>query len=398
MKNKWANEEDLHPYEKFENIKFILFTNSPLKMEQYPKNQSKNSCDIFCKLENILKTGGHFFKISRKTHSFVYDVFDNLPKYIQVLKSESSSEDEILSVVRELLNKEAKTLPSRKELNKLLNDLENLGDLSDYEQFMSNFYFCIEQVPESRLDNLIKRELVILCGESRMYAEFLAGVQNWWQNSHYYLTEHIPFWKAILQDCVTKFSHTSELSLKFTETELDAVKTKITSDGNVWHFVSSCPSLSCLKVEQSLDIKLMIDVDTLKEKYQEILKLWLLGSWFNFLVVVENECISSFSEQLLAELTSTLLSKPQKNIIIISGPDSEIKLQLESRKLVVNVFEDDFNLAQLDLESQNSVLECDVMFQGHNLPLKCLGTTAALQTAVTAANVIEVLSGKLTVG
>ncbi|KAJ9586954.1 hypothetical protein L9F63_019445 [Diploptera punctata] len=197
-KQQWQHNEDLKLCGKFEEAKFVIFTNT--KVNDNLVNESAST-----ELLNVVSTGGKLVCFT--------ELFKNLQNYKQTLNDAVNSNNftvssDLIQIIQHLSNKDIKCQPSSKKLSKLLNDLEYLGDLSSYDEFVKQLFFYTEQVPEKDLDNLIRHEIELVCGTDKMYNTFMTGIQDWWRNSDVYLSNDHQFWQDILQSCVVNVTKT----------------------------------------------------------------------------------------------------------------------------------------------------------------------------------------------
>jgi hypothetical protein len=72
----------------------------------------------------------------------------------------------LFGFVRKVWNSRATTLPGIIELNKFLKELQELGDLSHYKEFLSRFWFLTGQATEQELEEQIKQQIGLACGTS----------------------------------------------------------------------------------------------------------------------------------------------------------------------------------------------------------------------------------------
>jgi hypothetical protein len=231
IKQEWLHNEELKHCGTFENVSFIIYTNSTMSVGEV--NDIVNSY-----WHKILSSGGKCVTFTKE--------------------------------------------------NSLMKQFEGSPD---FKEFLSQLLFFSEQATLDELNELIKGELKILCGTSEVYKMFHDKVQEWWKESECYLTHQEKFWKDILQTYVDNISEQKhkemeELCINFKKDVHDVVRTLLMFT-QVVHITSDSAILSCIKVHHSLQplCHLLVDDRTLQSCQNEVLALW--DRWCDLLVVVE---------------------------------------------------------------------------------------------------------------
>ena len=388
IKRQWKRDRDLQSRGKFDDCLFIVFTNAGLV-----GGVGTNANSI--EMHNAINAGGKCIRFTEEIDKDIYNIFENLARYKLLLAKAVSSEEVedtqgLLEIVQKLYNNNAKQIPSKTELTKLLKDLESFGDLSDYREFFSCLRFYTEQNSEKDFNNLITNEVKYIFGTDEVFDRFMIGAQNWWRNTNLYLTRHIRFWQDILVSCGGNIcKQVADVGLRFSEAECDAVRNRLLSANRISYLRTRCPQLSSLKLLQSLDTKLVVDVSRLETSMKEVLAVWRLGTANNILLVEGwTECGA-----VVAGINDILDRYSDKKVISI------LRVDMDSDEIDMDC-EDLFSLSQLDEESQDRVLACSVLFQGLPVKLKDLADRDTLTQVVTADTVLQLLSGdgELTVG
>ncbi|PSN47946.1 hypothetical protein C0J52_10325 [Blattella germanica] len=387
IKQQWDEDEDLKHCGKFEDSLFVIYTNSVF-VEGL--GSIVNNSDLL----KIVRTGG-------KCICFT-NLLENLTKYKDILCEAIDSNiptfpQKLFQCVKNLGYGNTSTIPSKTVLRRLLCDLETLGDLSEYQQFFSCLFFCSEQAIEEQLDDLIKQEIKMVCGTDIAFSQFIEGMQAWWRHSDTYLTANTQFWQDIIEICAAsiaqkKFEDILKLNVKFRECVCKDFKSKLSHNETVFIIETNCTRLTCLKVLQSLNTKLVVDYDILHNNLTAVLAVWKLGIWGDILIVE-----GGIPRNAFLKLNGLFRMHPQKELIVIL---SKFDVKEMYNQLEIDVFTDSFQLNQLDSESQERALKCQVNFQGFPVSLSMLGNESTLHKAVTADIVIELLTGeqKLKVG
>ncbi|KAJ9591792.1 hypothetical protein L9F63_001609, partial [Diploptera punctata] len=375
IKNVWSYSKDLQVCGRFEDALFGVFTSAELVGSD---NSNVGNSDI----HKHLNAGGKVVEFSKKYQPKVIEMFENLSRWKELLKKRVNNEEmsdttELLRAVQTLMNTKAKDLPAREELVKLLTELESLGDLTDYSEFLSKVFYYTEQARESKLDDFIKDKLKILYGNDDIFDKLIQEAQKWWRESNIYLTVKAEFFQSIIQKCATSITKgMPTLKLKFTEHECNNIKTFLIDNRKII-LRSNCTNLSCMKVLQSLKGCLYVDVCTLQTHLSEVLMVWKFGIYK--VIVIEGEIID---ENILKKLISAL---ENKSVIVVSK-DEDVQMY---QQLNFASFFDSFRLSQLNEASQRELLEQEVIFQGYPAKLNLLVDKDFLENVVTAEIVMK---------
>ncbi|KAJ9590826.1 hypothetical protein L9F63_016157, partial [Diploptera punctata] len=214
IKNKWETNDDLKKSVKFAHAKFVIFTN--IAVDEYLINDA-DTADL-----SIVNTGGKLLCMT--------ELCGNLPRYKAILSASVSSgnvfgSSELWEVVHKLYNKQARVLPNKNQLEKILTNLVYLGDLTPYQEFVPQLFLCTKQSDELNLDNLIKQEI----HSDKLYEQFMKAVTNWWRTSENYLTRDWKEWTDMFEICRTSIIKPNPLiDFKFSLEHYDPIREKIT--------------------------------------------------------------------------------------------------------------------------------------------------------------------------
>ncbi|KAJ9580522.1 hypothetical protein L9F63_024288, partial [Diploptera punctata] len=378
IKKQWKKEKDLQNCGRFEDCLFVVFTNAGLV-------EGVGSDVGSTEMPDVINTEGKCICFTEDIDRDIYKVFNNLPQYKHILTEVINCEEitdspELLEIIQKLYNNNAKQVPSKSELSKLLKDLQSLGDLSHYQEFLSNMRFFTEQKSEKDMNSLIRNEIMNLCGTDAVLDKFMLGMQNWWKNTNLYLTESTNFWQEILMSCASKIcKQIVDLGVKFSENECECMRAKLSSGSRIMHLKTSCMQLSITKILQSLNTKLLVDVSTLQTHLNEVLAVWRAGTLGDLLVVDG----SADSENILQGINDVLDVYLNKRLVFVIQTDTE--------------HDDNFNLYQFDQETQDKILDSKVTFQGSSVNLWDLADRVTLSEGITADIVMRLLSDPGTV-
>ncbi|KAJ4426015.1 hypothetical protein ANN_27642 [Periplaneta americana] len=111
--------------------------------------------------------------------------------------------------------------------------------------------------------------------------------------------------------------------------------------------VQNSNALTCLKVHQSVDKKILVDANVLEDRMSEVLALW--GRWPGCDVLVIDGWAGTI-EKVVANLGS------EKTFVVINDNEKVSELKALSYK-------DEFHFRQLNEESKEQVLDCKISFQ-----------------------------------
>ncbi|KAJ9597347.1 hypothetical protein L9F63_011787 [Diploptera punctata] len=378
IKQRWAAEEDLQRCGQFNDCLFVMYTNASL-VGSGDNNVGSNE------MLDLVNTGGKLIQFTEMQHPDIYQFFRDLPRYKQLLSEAVSADQlvelpELLQVVQKLHNKQDKCVPEKEVLNELLKVLESLGDLSNYSDFLCQLRFCTEQKRQGALDDLIKSEVKVLFGNDKQSDKLTHGVEDWSRQHHpYLLTPNAKFFQDIIKTIAANISkHIPKLNITFSQDACQEIREKYQEGNRKLLIKSNCIKMSVIKVMQSFDSNtLLIDVSTIQECVSKVLAVWKYGKCD--ILVVEGGDISGLEDKL-----STL--SDSKCLVVISDIHK-----------AEQQFVDTFCLSQLEPDSQQQVLECQVDFQGYIVRLNSLADESFLQTELSA-EVVEQLHNTLQVG
>jgi len=198
LKKLWVQDKSLQSYGKFEDCIFIVYTNA--KMSQDNGNNVGNTV-----WQKALCSGGNYFSFTEDKFPDVYKMFGNFERYKQMLIDSSynlqlTTQHELFAFIRKVWNTRAMTLPGIIESNKLLKELQELGDLSQYKELLSRLWFFTGQATDQVLEEQTKQEIRFTCGTTEtnlIYDHLKKQIQDWWKHSNQSLTQESPFWKDI---------------------------------------------------------------------------------------------------------------------------------------------------------------------------------------------------------
>jgi hypothetical protein len=198
IKMQWAQNKYLQSYGQFEDSIFIVYTNVEISHD----NGRNAGSSVW---QKVLCSGGHCFSFSEDKFPDVYEMFQNFERYKQLLadssyKSDLTTQQELCGFIGKVWNSRATTLPGIIELSKLLKELQQLGDLSHYKEFLSRLWFFTGQALDRNLDEQTKQEIGLACGNSEtnlIYDNLKKQIKDWCKYSNQFLTQESPFWKRL---------------------------------------------------------------------------------------------------------------------------------------------------------------------------------------------------------
>ncbi|XP_069680686.1 uncharacterized protein [Periplaneta americana] len=391
MKNNWAKNKDLQYCGNFKNFIFVMYTNAEFNSK---RDGFLNNNDDW---QGLIDTEGSVHCFSEQQHPDIYDYFSSLPQYKKHLNdvvngSTTGTRETTLPIVQTLWNKDAKNVPKNEDLKKILSKLETL-DLSDYKDFLSRLWIFTGQKRESELDPLIKDELKIACGTDSSYIRCIADVQMWWKNSNHYLTSETRFWQKIVKKCVDDISRQkvkefSELNVKFSEEKVNYLKKSLPPNCKIIHIDNEkCNIFSSLKASQSFETKLLVNGNTLHSCISQVLALWEQST--DCVLIIDG---GTDSDTVVKDLVGFLKERPEKSVILITNSEDTMVRKLKDLT-TLETYIDTFSLSQLDQESFDRILDCNVTFQGHSVILKDLADKGAMERLVNADILRKLLSG-----
>jgi hypothetical protein len=196
IKKEWMQNKDLQNYGRFEDSIFIVYTNGEMSHEK--EHDVDNTV-----WQKVICSGGKCFNFSEDKFPEVHEMFGNLETCKQLLAnvrydSKVASCHQLLGFINKVRKPKATALPDVFEAQKLLKELQDLGDLSHYKQFLSSFWFVTGQANNQTHEKQIKRELGLACGTSitnLMYSNFKQKIHDWCRHSNELLTQESPFSK-----------------------------------------------------------------------------------------------------------------------------------------------------------------------------------------------------------
>ncbi|XP_069680681.1 uncharacterized protein [Periplaneta americana] len=388
----WNTNEQLNGFGIFEDCLFVIYTNAELK--------SKKNCFLDDKddWQSLIGTEGRIQCFSEKDWPDIHEKFSNLPAHKELLNravsgSTTDSTQAILDVVKTLWNRTANKVPRNEELKKILSKLQNFKNLSEYKDFLSKIWIFTGQKNESELDDLIKKALEGACGTDSSYNKYMEDIKKWWKKGKTYLERDSIFWKEIVRNFVYDFLHQKEkefpeMNVRFNEGELSHVKKRLPSNYRILHFYNKeCNIFSCVKARQVFGNNFLFSGSTFNSYLSQILTLW--EQYTDYVLIIDG---GIDNEAIVNELVGFLNEWREKSVILVT--DSEDAMLRKLRELsTVEKYIDTFSMSQLDQESLDIILECNVTFQGHSVRLKSLANTSDIESSVTADILRQLLSG-----
>ncbi|XP_069670304.1 uncharacterized protein [Periplaneta americana] len=261
------------------------------------------------------------------------------------------------------------------------NDFPSLKNKRNFNQFLHQFRFYTEQASQEQLDSLIRTELVRALGTDSQFQTFLTNIENWRKDPGTYLTENVEFWKDMVKcnaDDLNreKVDQLAKFNLQFDERELILFRQKLPEGGGLLS-VQNSNVLTCLKVHQSIEKKILVDANLLEERMSEVLALW--GKWPECDILVIDGWVEAV-EKIIHNLGSG------KTLVVIHDSEKGRELNSFSHK-------DEFRFGQLNEESKKQVLDCKINFQGESMKLNRLIDDTAFSGIANAEIVTQILSG-----
>jgi hypothetical protein len=212
----------------------------------------------------------------------------------------------------------------------------------------------------------------------------MSEIIAWWEKEHNFLNESATFWKKITQDRIRAIKRMSQakicehdsLNVKFNENTMASLKSVISSE----HAVHIIPAgnetiLSTLKVYQAIEggqfgIFVITDLDNVVTHEDAILKMWETV-WCECLILEQNKKTRN-NFRKLGENITTILNKHGTKKLILVGPEScSMALSLRSEN-TLRVFSDSCSLKHCSTESENLLLNREIVFQGYSTTLDAL--------------------------
>ncbi|XP_069670554.1 uncharacterized protein [Periplaneta americana] len=261
------------------------------------------------------------------------------------------------------------------------NDFPELKNEPEFNQFLLQSRFYTEQASEKQLDSLIRYELHKALGTDSQFQKFRTDITSWMEGPGSYLTENVQFWKDIVKCNVddlnkAKIDQLAKFNLQFDERELNLFRQQLPEVGGLLR-VHNSNALTCLKVHQSVDKKILVDANVLKDRMSEVLALW--GRWPGCDVLVIDGWVEAI-EKVVTNLGSG------KTLVVIDDSENGRELECLSHK-------DEFRFGQLNEESKRQVLDCKINFQGESIKLNTLVNDTVFDKVANAEIVTQLVSG-----
>ncbi|XP_069670726.1 uncharacterized protein [Periplaneta americana] len=263
------------------------------------------------------------------------------------------------------------------------NDFPELSNEPEFNQFLHQFRLYTEQASEKELESLIRTELLRALGTDSQFQTFLTNITNWMEGPGSYLTENVQFWKDIVKCSVddlnkAKIDQLANFNLQFDERELNLFRQWLPEGGGLLR-VQNSNALTCLKVHQSVDKKILVDANVLEDRMSEVLALW--GRWPGCDVLV----IDGWVEIIEKVITSV---GSGKTLVVIDDCENGREFECLSHK-------DEFHFRQLNEESKEQVLDCKISFQGETITLNTLVDDKTFDIVANAEIVTQLVFGNV---
>ncbi|XP_063231947.1 uncharacterized protein LOC134536217 [Bacillus rossius redtenbacheri] len=432
VRKTMSNNPDFEFCGPFPQFEFILYTNAESQLEFPP---CKGPC--CAEANHIFSTSSESQTVCESALRVVVAAMSRFKALLGGLKTRlaAAGPDDAREIVqgaideledtiehREMVEKltKLKQKPSRDEVDKLIKEVEQWGDLSKYPEFLRQFKMLTSQASESQLDKLIKQEVVRMFQTPEMetdliFADLKEKMQNWWKdgNTNYYLTKSAQLWLEMMKLRVLELSMSEmkmlqSLDVKYSEDNVCVLSSAIQQNKVINVFASGkSTKLTCLKVYQAMnavtkDDYLFVSLSACLSRQGEIISVWQ-SAWCDYLVI-DCEVTAENLKSLFDIFAKILYDYETKKIVFVTLP-SDVKLSNAIgyffRDVDMNIeIHDMFKLTCLEEQSQMLLLKKDVNFQGFDVPLgKLIGQHLELKEAVCTEIIDKFLSGeKLTIG
>lgn len=190
IKKQWKQNINLQHYGRFEDSIFIVYTNGEVSQEK--GNEVDNTV-----WQKVICSGGRYFNFSEDKFPEVHEMFGNLESCKQLLAevrydSKVTSKHKLLAIIHKVWNIKTTTLIDVFEAQKMLRELQDLGDLSHYKEFLSSFWFFTGQANNQALEEQTKREIALAFETSNtklIYTNFKKKIHDWCRYSNESLTQ-----------------------------------------------------------------------------------------------------------------------------------------------------------------------------------------------------------------
>ncbi|PSN34298.1 hypothetical protein C0J52_25668 [Blattella germanica] len=400
-----------------EESEFFLYTNA--QIDRGSQNESFKECAV----PDLRGEYNRVFSFNENSDFDVYTLFQDLSAYKLLLDdlcklSETGNEfdnmiikEKIKRYVEEHPNREIapklnrlKNKPSKKEFEKLLKEIADLGDVSTYKQFLSKLTVFSNQAGKADLDAIIEFEIKKACHTSPLQTKAIAKemfeeLQEWRRTSNDYLNENAPFWNKILQKRINKISELNELSewkemqkldLKFSDTAIENIMfsiknntiTNIVTDGN--------STFTMIKVAEALkSLKITALILSLKDfmVYRSDVLSICPSRWCSTLVIEVSRELELDFEKFRNIFTDGTLSTCSFKVVIISSNTMSVNLGETQTS-----FSDSTSFKDLDSPTQNNILDRTVLFQDYEVPLRSLMISQdSLTSLLNSDNLLQLL-------
>ena len=293
LKNQFAvngmNGQHLIFKENFDSCSFIIYTNAcchkvlpirPRSQAFGPKDILNSGGDVFSFTEYKKECVSNYFEDLPKFREFLCDLKRNLNRNSNLAEKIANFCENVSTELRAQLLR-LKNKVTLDELDRMINDVDNLGDYSDHQSFLSRLYMFTSQKSEKELDQLIRFEIKEMFGvtadddddTTTIFRQLIEYIQLWWKYESFYLSETASFWQNLLQTRVNQINDPTRLKLqkygvKFSAASLKKLQSAV-ANSNFLNIVTDneIVILSFLKTYQALEDRsvmcILVDENTL---------------------------------------------------------------------------------------------------------------------------------------
>ncbi|XP_069672956.1 uncharacterized protein [Periplaneta americana] len=349
-----------------QNCELVIYTNAPLKPQLFKrKKQSRSAAS---KLLSSNTDTGFVTSFRDRSDLDVHRYFKDFIKCKELIDSMENTKysQELESTVKQFgktIHKDlTQLLESSMQRNELAKLSEELGDLSDYQEFLDNLYIFTRQASQDELDSIIKKEIEDLLSTCEVeteaiWRELYQEMSDWWKEENFYITKSVPFWKQILKkrkDRIERLSQVKRCEMQTLGVEFRKDRLLKFPDCRVVNVVTQSTLLSCIKVCQMLENPhIIIGLRMLLHSKEEVLALWP-SSWCTTLIIDW--------ESDRQNVDFLWHHHPYGKIIAISNQPLGVGVVVIDHSLITD----------LDEPSREKVEDKEVIFQGLPISFKSL--------------------------
>lgn len=348
-----------------QDITAIIFTNAHF--------QGIGSAMDVCNNEPLLETGGTCLRPGEG----VVQYFRQLQDYKNQLRDEAVSDTithpELVSKLENL----SKSTNREWLLNKMIEELESVGELIEQSEFLKRVKVYQNQASLEDLGKLVKIEIkeAFSCSNKDtdvLYNQLFNMVKSWWTNGTCYLDPNSHIWHSLVNASVAKINnkfHTSHrtISVTFREEILECVKNEVYR--NQVLLIQSpgrTPSLSVQKVCQALQGDKYVIATATDDSINSYIHV-CESRWCNILVL---EVLDAISSDLSKRICAFLNRGPNKRVIIVSTKERYFSNNYccPNHRSITNI---DNNITLLDFNERtySDFMNTPIEFQGTTLRL-----------------------------